>query len=744
MADGQASGDRDGEGARVSVLLPLPLSGAYDYRVPPHLVVAPGDIVTVPLGNRPVKGVVWGTGSREVPDQKLKDIKEVSDLPPVVEGLRRLIDWVAAYTLSPPGAVLRMTLNVPSALEPPRATTAYVPAPERDQLVATDSRIRLTDARRKVLATLGEGPPQSAAHIGRAAGVSAAVVRGMADAGLLRPVSVTPEIDLPVPDWQRPGPTLSKAQEDAARALVGDVERAGEDDGFSVTLLDGVTGSGKTEVYFEAIAAAIARGLQVMVLLPEIALTAQWLERFHRRFGTAPLEWHSDLTGAERRLGWRAVISGKARVVVGARSSLFLPFPDLGLIVIDEEHDPSFKQEEGVIYNARDMAVVRARLGNLPIVLASATPSLETVTNADTGRYRRLRLPERHGGAELPTITAIDMRQESLERQSWLSQSLKQAIARTLAAGEQTMLFLNRRGYAPLTLCRHCGHRLECPNCTAWLVEHRLQGRLECHHCGLSIRPPEACPECGTEESLAACGPGVERLAEEVAARFPQARCAIMASDTLQGPAAAARLVRRMQDREVDILIGTQIMAKGHHFPWLTLVGVIDADLGLAGGDLRASERTFQLLHQVSGRAGREERPGHVLLQSYQPDHAVMEALVSGDRDRFLASEAAERERHVMPPFGRLAALIVSGPDIRQVDEAARLLARSRPPDARVQVLGPAPAPLAILRGRHRRRLLVKAPRDINMQAFLRAWLARARVPSAVRVQVDVDPYSFM
>ena len=744
MADGQASGEGDGEGGRVSVLLPLPLSGAYDYRVPPHLVVAPGDIVTVPLGNRPVKGVVWGAGSGEVADQKLKDIKEVSDLPPVAEGLRRLIDWVASYTLSPPGAVLRMTLNVPSALEPPRATTAYLPVPEPDWAAATDSRIRLTDARRKVLATLGKGPPESAARIARAAGVSAAVVRGMADAGLLRPVSVTPEMDLPAPDWQRAGPTLSAAQGEAARALVDDVGRAGSEEGFSVTLLDGVTGSGKTEVYFEAIAAALARGLQVMVLLPEIALTAQWLERFHRRFGTAPLEWHSDLTGAERRLGWRAVIGGKAKVVVGARSSLFLPFPDLGLIVIDEEHDPSFKQEDGVIYNARDMAVVRARLGNLPIVLASATPSLETVINAETGRYRRLRLPERHGGAELPTIRVIDMREEALERQSWLSQSLQEAIAQTLAAGEQTMLFLNRRGYAPLTLCRHCGHRLECPNCTAWLVEHRLQGRLECHHCGLSIRPPETCPECGAEESLAACGPGVERLAEEVAARFPQARCAIMASDTLQGPAAAARLVRRMQDREVDILIGTQVMAKGHHFPWLTLVGVIDADLGLAGGDLRASERTFQLLHQVSGRAGREERPGQVLLQSYQPDHAVMEALVSGDRDRFLASEAAERERHAMPPFGRLAALIVSGPDIRQVDEAARLLARARPPDARVQVLGPAPAPLAILRGRHRRRLLVKAPRDINMQAFLRLWLDRAPVPSAVRIQVDVDPYSFM
>ncbi len=744
MAEGHASGDSEGRGRRVSVLLPLPLSGAYDYRVPGGLMVEPGDIVTVPLGNRDVKGVVWGAGSLEVSDQKLKDIKEVSDLPRVALALRQLIDWVAAYTLSPPGAVLRMTLNVPSALEPPRTTTAYVPIPESDRPAPTDSRIRMTEARQRVLATLADGPPRSAAVIARAAGVSAAVVRGMADAGLLRPVSVTPEIDLPVPDWQRSGPVLSAAQHDASAALIADVDKAGQDGGFSVTLLDGVTGSGKTEVYFEAIAASLARGLQVLVLLPEISLTTQWLERFHRRFGAAPLEWHSDLTGAERRLGWRAVIGGAAQVVVGARSSLFLPFPELGLIVIDEEHDPSFKQEDGVIYNARDMAVVRAQLGNIPLVLASATPSLETVTNAATGRYRRLRLPERHGGAELPSIAVIDMRLESLERQSWLSQTLQTAIAQTLDAGEQTMLFLNRRGYAPLTLCRHCGHRMECPNCTAWLVEHRLQGRLECHHCGLSIRPPDTCPQCGAEESLAACGPGVERLAEEVALRFPQARFAIMASDTLQGPAAAARLVRRMQDREVDILIGTQIMAKGHHFPYLTLVGVIDADLGLAGGDLRASERTFQLLHQVSGRAGREERPGQVLLQSYQPDHAVMRALVSGDRDRFLASEAREREHHDMPPFGRLAALIVSSPDGRQADEAARVLARSRPADSRVQVLGPAPAPLAILRGRHRRRLLVKAPRAVNMQTFLRSWLDRTRLPNSVRVQVDVDPYSFM
>ncbi len=744
MAQGHATGDKEDRTDRVSVLLPLPLSGAYDYGIPENVSVRPGDIVTVPLGNRQVKGVVWGGGSREVPDKKLKKIIEVSHLPPVAEALRRFIDWVASYTLSPPGAVLRMTLNVPSALDPPRASTAYVPAPDRDRVMEADSRIRMTDARRKVLESLTGGTPQSASVIARAAGVSAAVVRGMADIGLLTPVSVTPSIDLPEPDWQRPGPSLSEAQASAAAALVEDSEKSGGDDGFAVTLLDGVTGSGKTEVYFEAVAAALGKGGQVLVLLPEIGLTAQWLERFRERFGALPLEWHSDLTGAERRLGWQAVIGGQARVVVGARSALFLPFRDLGLIVIDEEHDPSFKQEEGVIYNARDMAVVRAQLGRIPIVLASATPSLETSVNADSGRYRLLRLPERHGGASLPDIVPVDMREQEMDRLSWLSPRLQDAIAATLAAGEQTMLFLNRRGYAPLTLCRTCGHRLECPNCTAWLVEHRLEGRLECHHCGLSIRPPETCPKCDAPGSLAACGPGVERLAEEVALRFPQSRFAVMASDTLQGPAAAARLVRRMQAREIDILIGTQVMAKGHHFPFLTLVGVIDADLGLAGGDLRASERTFQLLHQVAGRAGREERPGTVLLQTFQPDHAVIQALTSGDRDRFLASERRERERHGMPPFGRLAALIVSGPDGARVETAARALARSRPADIRVQVLGPAPAPMSILRGRHRMRLLVKAPRDVNMQAFLRGWLSRLRVSGGVRIQVDIDPYSFM
>jgi len=502
---------------------------------------------------------------------------------------------------------------------------------------------------------------------------------------------------------------------------------------------------GKTEVYFDAVAEALDQGKQALVLVPEIALTAQWLSRFRQRFGADPAQWHSELTQAQRGHTWRAVAAGTARVVIGARSALFLPFADLGLVVVDEEHDTSFKQEEGVIYNARDMAVVRANLGGIPAVLASATPSLESVINVGSGRYGELTLPDRHAGASLPDVAMIDLRTQPPARGRWISGQLEDALHKTFDAGEQAMLFLNRRGYAPLTLCRTCGHRMECPRCSAWLVEHRHKkySRLECHHCGHQIPAPEACPECEATESLVACGPGVERLAEEAAELFPEARQAIAASDTLKNPAALATLVKRIEDHDVDLLIGTQVVAKGHHFPMLTLVGVVDADLGLAGGDLRAAERCYQLLYQVAGRAGRAGRPGRVLFQTYLAEHPVMAALASGDRDRFLEAEAASREAAGMPPFGRLAALIVSGRHESQVDGVARALGRAAPDMTGVRVLGPATAPMALLRGRHRQRLLLIAGRNVNVQRVVRDWLGRVRTPNAVRVQIDVDPYSF-
>jgi primosomal protein N' (replication factor Y) len=541
-------------------------------------------------------------------------------------------------------------------------------------------------------------------------------------------------------DPATPGPALSPGQAAAASALRDSVRA----EKFGVTLLDGVTGSGKTEVYLEAVAQTLRAGRQALVLLPEIALSIQFLERFERRFGAPPAVWHSELSPATRRETFRAVAQSRADVVVGARSALFLPFPNLGLIIVDEEHESAFKQEDGVMYHARDMAVVRAKLSDIPCILVSATPSLESVENAATGRYAKLDLPARHGGAVLPLVNAVDMRAHPPERGKFLSPVVISAVRETLARGEQAMLFLNRRGYAPLTLCRQCGHRLSCPNCTAWLVEHRSHQRLICHHCDFSAAMPARCPACAAEACFVPIGPGVERIAEEVAARFPEARALVMASDVITGPKQAAEAARRIFEREVEIIIGTQMVAKGWHFPDLTLVGVVDADLGLAGGDLRAAERTVQMLHQVAGRAGRGQAPGAVLLQTFAPEHPVMAALLSGDLAEFLAQEAAQRKPGHWPPYGRLVALIVSAADERLADQAARALSRSAPRGPGIEVLGPAPAPFALLRGRFRRRLLLKAARGVAVQGIVKDWLARTDLPKQARVDVDIDPVSFM
>lgn len=739
MAESEATAatpieEESGAIATVRVLLPLPLAEAYDYAVPEGLDLAPGSYVEVPLGRLRRIGVVWGPGSGKVALARLKPVLHRFDLPPLPEVARSFIDRVARYTLSPPGAVLRMTLSSTGALEPPKPITAY----RRADLPPEGAK--LSAARRRVLAVLEDGPPRLPAELAREAGCGAGVIKGMAEAGLLETVLLPGFDPVPQPDLARPRAVLGESQREAADRLIDAVA----DGGYSTTLLDGVTGSGKTEVYFEAVAAALAAGRQVLVLLPEIALSAHWLDRFAARFGVRPTEWHSELGPPQRRRNWRAVAFGEARVVVGARSALFLPYPELGLIVVDEEHESAFKQEDGVVYQARDMAVLRGHLGGFPVVLASATPSLETLANVDAGRYGALELPSRHGAARLPAVSAIDMRRESPPRGRFLSPTLREAVVETLAAGDQAMLFLNRRGYAPLTLCRHCGHRLECPHCTAWLVEHRLAGRLECHHCGHRAPLPKACPSCHAEGSFAACGPGVERIAEEVDATLPEARWQIVASDTFSGPQAIADLTADLDSGAVNLLIGTQILAKGHNFPGLTLVGVVDADLGLAGGDLRAAERTWQLLHQVGGRAGRGEKPGRVLLQSFMPDHPVMQTLVADDRDGFLASEAEARRSRGLPPYGKLVALIVSGPDRGAVDRVSQDLGRAAPQGDGLMVLGPADAPLAMLRGRHRRRLLLKADRRIGVQPLVAEWVSRVQVPGTVRVQVDIDPYSFL
>jgi len=739
-------------------MLPYPFPGPFDYRIPEGLIPEPGDLVLVPLNRREEVGVVWDAPTvpsghdKPVPEHRLRPIIAIIDTPPMRQDIRRLVDWIAAYTLSPPGEVMRMALRVL------RPETGPASGWRRAGFAATDhdgegegvsapratrsgaAKVRVTDARRRVLDRLATAEPRPTAELAREAGVSVTVIRGMAEAGLLQAASISAAEPFQRPDPSHPGPELSPDQAAAAATL----REAVTDRTFSVTLLDGVTGSGKTEVYLEAIAQALREGRQALVLLPEIALSSQWLSRFERRFGVAPAVWHSDLTSRVRRTTWRAVAEGRAQVVVGARSALFLPFPDLGCVVVDEEHETAFKQEEGIVYHARDMAVVRARFCAAPAILVSATPSLETVANVEAGRYRHLHLPTRHGGAVMPRIEAIDLREDAPERGHFLAPKLIAAIRDTIGRGEQAMLFLNRRGYAPLTLCRRCGHRMQCPNCTAWLVEHRARRELRCHHCGHAVPIPEKCPACEAVNSLAAVGPGVERITEEAGELFPGARRLVMASDTMPGPHAAAEAARAIEAREVDLIIGTQIVAKGWHFPHLTLVGVVDADLGLAGGDLRAAERTVQLLHQVAGRAGRAEAPGLVLLQAFSPEHPVMQALIQGDLAAFMAGEAAVRRPGHWPPYGRLAALIVSADSAGDADTLARDLGVAAPHADGVTVLGPAPAPLAILRGRHRRRLLLKTRRDIAVQPILREWLGRVMVPRGGRVDVDVDPVSFL
>ena len=740
--------ETEGVATVADILAPVAVDTAYSYRVPRNLCLEPGQFVSMPLGTRVATGVVWAT--RAGGGDNLKSVLDIRDWPALRKPLRDFIDWVARWTLAPRGAVLRMATRAPEATEAPAAkfgVRAIGKLPER-----------MTPARTRVLAALANKPTQNKAALALAADCGAGVIDGLIKEGALELVALAAE-----PFAAPPNPEFGRRPlEPDQMAAAAELMSAVENHAFKPFLLEGVTGSGKTEVYFEAVASAIRAGRQSLILMPEIALTAQFLDRFAARFGVRPAEWHSGVTPRQRERLWGACASGEAMVVVGARSALFLPFRELGLIVVDEEHEGAYKQEDGVIYNARDMAVVRARLEGAPIVLASATPSLETRVNAEHGRYAWLRLDSRFGSRSMPDLGAIDLRREGPARGRWIAPRLVEGIEANIAAGEQSLLFLNRRGYAPLTLCRACGHRFQCHDCSSWLVEHRFRKALVCHHCGHSERRPDICPVCSEPDSLTACGPGVERVAEEAEALFPNARLLVLSSDTPGGMERMRGQLEAAARGDFDIIIGTQLVAKGHNFPLLTLVGVVDADVGLANGDPRAAERTFQLLRQATGRAGRGEKPGRALLQTYQPEHPVISAILSGDVERFYATEAEQRRRGGLPPFGRMAALIVSGEDRGAAEAHARALARvAHSPDmtaswklaplggamqeGEIALLGPSEAPIAMLRGRHRFRLAVKAPRGVDLQGFLRALLAAAPPPrGGVRVTVDVDPQNFM
>jgi primosomal protein N' (replication factor Y) len=722
------------EGEPAGVLTTEPLGKTLDYLAPAGGCPL-GAFVEVPLGPRRVLGVVWGEADGRFPREKLRAMVRVLDAAPMREEMREFLIRAADYTLTPLPAMLRLATRSPGLGDPPSMRTVY--------RMGESAPDRMTGAREKVMAVLEDfgDAAFTLGELAEMAGVSTGVVKGLVRQGVVRE-EASPR-DAPYPPLSAGRSAVELTPEQAAAA--GVLTLAVASGTYGTTLLKGVTGSGKTEVYLEAVAECLRKGRQALVLLPEIALTAEFLARVERRFGARPAEWHSGITMTERRRCWRMVGEGGASLVVGARSALFLPFRELGLIVVDEEHDTSYKQEDGVLYNARDMAVLRASICGAQVVLASATPSLESWANAEAGKYRRLDLTARFGEAVMPEMRAIDMRVESLPATRWISDSLARAVRARIAAGEQALLFLNRRGYAPVTLCRACGHQIGCDHCDARMVEHRFLKRLVCHQCGETKPMPEKCPACGVEGRLAPVGPGVERLAEEVAAHFAEARVKVLSSDLFGSARALKAEIEAIAAGEADIIIGTQIVAKGHNFPLLTLVGVIDADLGLQGSDLRAAERTFQLMRQVAGRAGRRDKPGLALLQTYQPEHPVIRAILSGEEEAFWRAEAEERRAAGVPPYGRMAGIVLSSPDVQAVFDLGSAMARKAEPLRRIgaEVYGPAPAPIARIRGRHRVRLLVKAAKGAPIQGALAEWIAQFRLPANLRLSVDIDPQSF-
>lgn len=712
----------------MEALLPLNLERGFDYLAPSS--ARPGDYTIVPLGKKTSAAVIWSEGEGDLPLDKLKPVTEILPLPPMPETLRAYLEWVARYTCTPLGKLLDMALHEP-ALAVARSLA------KRYHAASHPAEKKLSPAEKRILKQLENNISLSALDL--LSLTTSTTINRMVREGLLREEQLSEPPKQQPQQFQLQPPALNESQTEAAKNL-----QASIGSGHKTFLLEGITGSGKTEVYFEMIETTLKRHKQALVLLPEIALTVQWMERCEKRFGTKPVRWHSAMPPAERRKNWLAIVTGQARLIVGARSALFLPYPELGVIIVDEEHDGSYKQEEGVFYNARDMAIARASHEKIPICLVSATPSLETLRNIDSGKYTKLHLPARFHEQSLPSNSLIDMRLEKLPASRWLSSELIEKMKDRLEKKQQTLLFLNRRGYAPLLLCRACGHREECPSCSSWMVYHKNWGVQQCHHCGFRTPPPEKCSSCGAEGKYAAIGPGVERIAEEAGELFPQARILKLSSDDFSSQSELSESIDAIADGKADIIVGTQILAKGHHFPLLTLVGILDADLGLKGADYRAPEKTFQMLHQLSGRAGREAHAGEVLIQTYQPEHPVMRALAENNADKFIAEEKKLREALHMPPYGKLAAVILESLNEARVKKLATALARKIPSSDKIRVFGPAPAPLYRLRDYYRLRFLIKAPQGIALQPFIREWLQASPPDRQVKCKVDIDPYSFL
>ena len=736
----------------VAVLVSGPFNEPFDYTVESKKDgVCIGQVVLVPFGKRKNVGIIVGEGTRAIPQEKLKRIEEIYEINPIPQPSIELIYFLANWYCAYKGLVLKMVLSPVEAITSTDYKKVYKSKFQDSDEIEEINKYKITSKRKLILDFLFKSKQAVFQEdLIDNTGVSKSILKDMTKKNLIVEELVKKQAysNLKVPNYNKNKFEINKLLNSEQKNAVEKINVAIKKKKPDCFLLDGVPGSGKTETYFQTVKTCLDEGKQILILLPEISLTPDWEKRFHQSFSFAPLVWHSGITKTKKKQIWLSALNSSAGVIVGARSALMLPILNLGLIIVDEEHDPAFKQEEGVRYNARDMAIYKAIRSSVPIVLASATPSLETYHNMKIGKYIHLTLPKRATGAALPDIKLIDLKTNTPERGKWISSVLTNEIKSKLDNREQSLLFLNRRGYAPLTICNSCGNKIKCVNCETWLVEHRSQNTLVCHHCGYTKRISNTCDICGAEGQIKACGPGVERIEEEINQLFPEAKLTVLSSDTMKSQKTLVKTLEKIKNNKVDIIIGTQMIAKGHDFPDLKLVGIIDSDVGLSGGDLRASERSFQLLQQVSGRSGRhsidEQDKGVVFLQTYDNENPIIKAIAKNNRDDFFEKELSSRKNANMPPFGRLAAIILSSKYERKLDGFASELLRVAPLFKNVKIFGPAPAPLYFLRGKYRRRFLIKSDKTVNIQDVLLNWTNKIKTPHNVKLTIDIDPFSFM
>ncbi len=715
-----------------NIYLPLKLQKAYTYGFYDNQNIQIGDIVLVSLGNKNMYGIVSEiVDTIDFDASKLKFIIEkVQDIPSLSENLLLFLQKLSNYYVCNFGNVLKLAINV-----------AGFDFNKVEHLVGLNplfnKKITINKGRANIIEALANKDYLEKKYLANIAGVSIGVINTLIKENFLELKTQSLYSNFQQNLYYQPL-ELSCDQQKISQDILNFYQD--KKFAFCVSLLQGVPGAGKTEVYFEVLTQVLKQNKQVLIMLPEIALSTQIMQRFEERFNVKPYVWHSGITKQVKKDAWVNAGTGNLKVIIGARSSLFLPFKNLGLIIVDEEHDSSYKQEEGVIYNARDMAVMRAKLHNIPIMLASATPSLESLHNAQKNKYQLFKLQGRFNKHQMPQFKVVDMREEALAKGHYVSKVFEKQIQENLNAKEQSLIFINKRGYCNTSLCKSCGEKVLCVNCDIPLVEHRQKNSLLCHYCGYSIAITKVCSSC--EGEVISFGFGIEKIFEEVQDKFKDAKIALLSSDTLTTHNKAVEMLEDINNNKYDILIGTQIISKGYHFPNLTFVGILDGDY-MYNLDLKSSEKSWQLLYQVSGRSGRGEKAGKVAIQTYNPNSSLIESLVSQNYENFIQNELNNRQNLNFPPFGKLAGVIVSSKNKVDLENYCKYLQQISPHSSnQYSILGPIDAPIAFLRGFYRKRFLVKTNINVNIQKLLKHWIDNNNLYN-IKLQIDVDPINF-